>query len=505
MNSDLSSLRKSDHCQLYLWLSQVELKLNNFPAALKANEKDLDFAEGNQNYVIEAKLQRARILSAADRTDEALGVLTALEQETTDLPEYESIRVFIASQVFFKTKNYKLAFGALARYQGMISQFNREQAASQLAFIKAMMEDADRDLQLAKQKQLASTAVAEREKSASEIQLAIAKHRTTERNLLALALFTIIALGFVASRFWVARKLQIQSKQLNADLNQSLNQRTRQLMAETEDRRKLELAVERQRRDQVLGQLTGGVAHDFNNLLTIIMQSNELAQQFDSRLSDAAIEQLQTSTQAASTGARIISQLLKFARQSPIKPMLLDLSQWKSGTGEMFQRIVGENRLDFSIDGNEPALLTVEVDDAQLTTAVINLLSNSRDAMEAPGVVGLRVHREIVEHPQGCVGGEIPRGDFIVIEISDEGTGMTREQLEQACEPYYSTKLHGAGTGLGLSSVLGFVKQSKGQLQISSAAGCGTTVRIFLPRVEVPITLPCEGISIPSSQSVQTV
>lgn len=469
--------------QLYLYLSQAELKRGNFEAALAANEQDIRLGKGNRTYELDSQLIRANILRTADRAVEALELLVAIKPKTVDLPHYESRRLFGLSQIFFQLERYKLAFHALARYQMLLKQQERTRSAGQLALLDDHIDQHEQELQVARREQDAADAQVKIERAATEAQAAITRQRQSERNLLIIALVGLGGMGFMAYRYLLNRKLRCQQQQLNEELSRQLKKRTLELAEQTQAQLKLEQEMERRRRDHAVGQLTGGVAHDFNNLLAIIQQSNELAIIHDPDMEETAAEQLRASSQAAFTGARIIKQLLAFARKSSIVPRPMRISQWLDSASELFGRAVGSHQFEIVCEFDQPDPI-VEVDHSQLTTAIINLLCNSRDAMPRRGLITLLVSCCDQLGAGDSVSGKIPAGRYVLLEIRDQGPGMTREQIELVCQPYYSTKTHVAGTGLGLSSVRGFVEQSSGYLQIESEVGRGTSVSIYLPAIE---------------------
>jgi PAS domain S-box-containing protein len=219
---------------------------------------------------------------------------------------------------------------------------------------------------------------------------------------------------------------------------------------------------------QALGELTGGIAHDFNNLMTVIrgsadlLRRSDLAEEKKGRYLDAIVE-------TADRAATLTGQLLAFSRRQRLKPEVIDLNLRLDAFGEMLERTLG-GQVDVTLD-LAPGLWTTEADPTQLETALLNAAINARDAMPDGGTLAIRtcnVHEK--------------DGDFVVVELSDTGTGMPEEVLSRAYEPFFTTKPVGKGTGLGLSQIHGFAAQSGGRTELSSKAGEGTTLRLFLPR-----------------------
>ncbi len=240
--------------------------------------------------------------------------------------------------------------------------------------------------------------------------------------------------------------------------------------------RMTEERLQQAQRMEIVGQLTGGIAHDFNNLLTIILGNIDdvLRQHPDEPAIHAAAEQVSGAAQRAATLTR---QLLAFSRRQALKPKPMNVTMLLAGMSDMLQRTLGEGvRVRTTFSGN----WLCEVDAHQLESAILNLAINARDAMSAGGDLALEVSNAHLEDE--LLGDDRVSGDHVVIAVTDTGAGMSDEVLERACEPFFTTKPLGRGTGLGLSQVYGFVRQSGGHLTIASEPGEGTAIRIFLPR-----------------------
>ncbi|MGH8213467.1 MAG: response regulator [Rhodanobacteraceae bacterium] len=242
------------------------------------------------------------------------------------------------------------------------------------------------------------------------------------------------------------------------------------------ERRNFEEQLRQSQKMEAIGQLTGGVAHDFNNLLTIILGNLEKVHRASS-IDPEVRRDAEQAIHGAQRAATLTRQLLAFSRQQPLNPIALNVEQFVAGMGELLQRTLGENiKVKTSLSGR----WRCEVDEHQLESAILNLAVNARDAMPEEGSLLLDVSNM---HLDGrTIGGSLASGDHVVISVSDTGTGMPREVMDRALEPFFTTKPVGQGTGLGLSQVYGFVKQSGGHLNIYSECGQGTTVKIYLPR-----------------------
>ncbi len=239
-----------------------------------------------------------------------------------------------------------------------------------------------------------------------------------------------------------------------------------------------EHSLRRAQRIDAVGRLTGGIAHDFNNLLAVIIGNAELLGDFVEdkpelrKLVDAQIS-------AGEKGASLTDRLLAFSRQQALSPQTTDIPELIDGLEDLLQRSLGETiRLEVRHEaGVWPAL----IDPSQLEHALVNLAVNARDAMPTGGRLTIETGNTVLDDTFADQHEEVVPGPYVVISVSDDGTGMDTDTQERAFEPYYTTKDVGAGTGLGLSMVYGFAKQSNGHVSVYSEIGQGTTVRLFLP------------------------
>jgi signal transduction histidine kinase/CheY-like chemotaxis protein len=234
---------------------------------------------------------------------------------------------------------------------------------------------------------------------------------------------------------------------------------------------------------EAMGQLTGGVAHDFNNLLTVILGN---AEHLAERL--APHKELHTIAEsiatAAERGSDLTRSLLAFARKQPLMPKDIDIGQKIVGMEPLLRRTLGEHiECEFRLDQN---LWQASVDPGQLASALLNLVLNARDALPQGGKLTVEVQNASLGESDVDVNGEARPGDYVMVAVTDTGTGMTAEVAGRAFEPFFTTKEVGKGTGLGLSMVYGFAQQSGGSMQIRSEPGRGTAVRLFFPRVGTP-------------------
>ena len=262
--------------------------------------------------------------------------------------------------------------------------------------------------------------------------------------------------------------------ELNRNLEERIEVRSQELVA-------LEEELRQAQKMEAIGQLTGGIAHDFNNLLTGIVGSLDLMRR---RVQQGRIQELEryldTATRSAENAAALTQRLLAFARRQVLEPRPVDAGQLVQGMHELLRHSLGKKiRKDVQLDAD---LWLLHCDPHQLENAILNLAINARDAMPEGGNLSIRV-----ENVSGPLSIGLPietvAGDFVRIQVCDTGTGMDADTLKRACEPFFTTKPSGRGTGLGLSMIYGFVRQSGGQVEIHSVVGEGTCISLYLPRL----------------------
>jgi CheY-like chemotaxis protein len=235
---------------------------------------------------------------------------------------------------------------------------------------------------------------------------------------------------------------------------------------------------------EAVGQLTGGIAHDFNNLLTVVTGNIGMAQRAldAANVTDARTRRALTGAmKGAERAATLTQRLLAFSRRQPLAPKVVDVDKLVVGMSDLLQRSLGELiKLQIII---APGLWRVEADPNQLESAILNLAVNARDAMPEGGELVIETANARLDEDYAASHAEVPAGQYVMIAVTDSGTGMSKTVLERAFEPFYTTKEIGKGTGLGLSMIYGFTKQSGGHIKIYSEEGQGTTVKMYLPRL----------------------
>lgn len=231
---------------------------------------------------------------------------------------------------------------------------------------------------------------------------------------------------------------------------------------------------------EAVGQLTGGVAHDFNNLLTVIIGGLDTIARSKPNETVRVRRALEMSRHAADRAASLTSRLLAFSRKQALAPMPTDLNKLVGNMADLLHRTLGEQIELESVLA--PRVWTVEIDQNQVESAILNLAVNARDAMPSGGKLTIETQNTYLDESYTATDAEVRPGQFVMICVSDTGSGMSKSTLARVFEPFFTTKETGRGTGLGLSMVYGFVKQSGGHVTIYSEEGEGTTVKLYFPR-----------------------
>jgi signal transduction histidine kinase len=273
---------------------------------------------------------------------------------------------------------------------------------------------------------------------------------------------------------------EVQAREALLKLKESLEVRVR---AEIEERLKTEEALRQVQKMQTIGQLTGGIAHDFNNLLQVMLGNLEAVERqlhADAQLDRPRIDrQVTAALRAVERATQMTQQLLAFSRSQPLNPKPLDANELVLRMTELFRRTLGESVAIETVI--EPNLRPAYADQNQLEATLLNLAVNARDAMPAGGRLTIETANYAFDQSAGDPWEEFASGEYVMIAVTDTGTGIPKEVMPRIFEPFFTTKEVGRGTGLGLSQAYGFAKQSGGNIKIYSEVGVGTTVMLYLP------------------------
>jgi signal transduction histidine kinase/ActR/RegA family two-component response regulator len=288
-----------------------------------------------------------------------------------------------------------------------------------------------------------------------------------------------------------ARHAEIALRALNETLEARVVARTgeidaanRQLLSQIEERERVESTLRQMQRLEAVGQLTSGVAHDFNNLLTVVLGNLDFIEKkgFGNSSDSILKRRLSHMRIAAERGAKLTSQLLAFSRRQHLDPRPVDLNDALVHMSDLLESSLGGSVQIKTIF--RPGLWRALVDPSQIELVVLNLAINARDASPVGSTITLETGNATVDQPEKP--DEPPAGEYVVVSVTDTGSGMAKDVLTKAFEPFFTTKEIGKGSGLGLSQALGFAKQSGGGIRIETRIGEGTSVKVYLPRTAEP-------------------
>jgi len=311
-----------------------------------------------------------------------------------------------------------------------------------------------------------SAVVAERDRAALEAAIAEAASGKSD---IAPVDATLAASGERFGRFYVTA-VEEQERDQEAAIVYTL---------ETTAQRELENKVTQQQKMELVGQLAGGIAHDFNNVLSAIIMATDFLLNAH-KPTDPSFQDIMQIKQNANRAASLVRHLLAFSRKQTLRPQVLDVGEILSDLTMLLRRLIGENVTLDVVHGRD--LWPVKVDISQFEQVIVNLAVNARDAMPDGGRLRLRTANVTAKDSERFRAKGMPAADYVLVEVSDTGTGIPDAIIDKIFDPFFSTKEVGKGTGLGLSTVYGIIKQTGGFIYVDSVLREGTTFRIFLPR-----------------------
>ncbi len=306
-----------------------------------------------------------------------------------------------------------------------------------------------------------------------------AQHRALlQSNWLTLGLVAgLLILIVTVFLWWRAQRDQFAEMRLARDEAQAASLALREQMTAREE---AEGALRQIQKMESIGQLTGGIAHDFNNMLAIVIGNLDLAQRRLTGDPDRALASIGHAREGAERAATLTARLLAFSRQQPLAPEPVDANKLVASMSELLRRTLGEQVMVETVLAG--GLWRTHSDVSQLENAIVNLAVNARDAMPDGGKLTIETANAHLDDAYAETRAEVTPGQYVLICITDTGTGMSPEVIERAFDPFFTTKPVGKGTGLGLSQVFGFVKQSGGHISIYSESAEGSTIKLYLPR-----------------------
>jgi signal transduction histidine kinase/DNA-binding response OmpR family regulator len=306
----------------------------------------------------------------------------------------------------------------------------------------------------------------------------------------------LLAQDFVGGDASQTRHLSFDGRNLDVYSASVPNEGFLLVLEDVTTRVRAEEALRQAQKMEAIGHLTGGVAHDFNNLLQVISANLDLASS-DAASNPRLSARLKNAETAVERGSRLTAQLLAFARRQALEPRAINPGRLVQEMTDMLRRALGERvEVESAVAGG---LWNTFADPNQVQNAILNLAINARDAMSSGGKLTIEVSNAFLDDEYAALHADVAAGQYVMIAVSDTGAGMAPDVIARAFEPFFTTKGEGQGTGLGLSQVYGFVKQSGGHVKIYSELGEGTTVKIYLPRTRKAQ----EGAAVSSEQPVQ--
>jgi signal transduction histidine kinase len=411
---------------------------------------------GQRGYLLTADPRYLQ--SYRDGIEQAPQQLARLRQLSIGSPDQQRIMPILAQTIATKLREMRTTLDA----------YQRNGLATAQQF---MATDIGFDTMSTIERLLDATVASERERLRGRLSAAANEEASTAYNALASALVTlllmVVGIILIVQAFHGARKMEAERRATEQRLNAQLAQ-TQAALAQTQ-------------KMEALGQLTGGVAHDFNNLLHVIGNAVRLLQHRLATTDGEAGQYLDMIKRSSERAAGITSRLLAFSRRQPLEPQPTDVNKLVAGMSELLRHTLGESVALETVLGS--AAWMVSVDRNQLETAILNLALNARDAMPEGGKLTIETSNIYLDEPYATLHSDVKVGQYTLVAVSDTGTGMTAEVAARAFDPFFTTKEPGRGTGLGLSQVFGFMKQSGGHVKIYSELAQGTTIKMYLPRL----------------------
>ncbi len=478
---------------LNLSLAASQVSNGEYSQAVETSQVASDLLQPIPRSWTTAQLFRVRAEFGLGHSSQALETVDQLLANDRVAVIHRIELLVLRSTILASLSRFQESLESLTECRNLEDQRDTHRAQELSQFIKFDFENQQRDLELSMAKARAAGAQSKAQLSAmaADQEAAEASWARLTRNVSVLTSIIAVSLVSLYLRLSWNRKVTAAVVQRERELNERLKSELSMQAVELKDQvtksQNLELAVERKFRDEAIGKLTGGIAHDFNNLLSVILHSAELIRvKSKNELPAELVELLDAINTAAESGTNLVDQLMAYTRQQPLSAKAILVSKWFSLTRNILRQTTGKD-VDFR-ERNDSRDAIIMTDAARLTTAVINLLANARDALTARGNhIEFSIEKVELTKDDLKQWKDLRPGSYCLFQVRDDGIGMSQIEISRACEPFYTTKLPGAGTGLGLSSVLGFVRQSGGDFRMISQINVGTTAEFLIPIADTPV------------------
>ncbi|MEM9184662.1 MAG: ATP-binding protein, partial [Pseudomonadota bacterium] len=472
----------------YEFLAEALIVTGDFAGAEDAARMAIDKLTDLPSELAEARLALVRSLFLQGKLAEVPAVLDVIDLDKLS-PSRQARVAGLRLEHRLRVAGDRDGVAELLRFLDASGDAENARTVQSVQYYNAKMTAQRQQAEIARIRESEIRLAAEAEVSAaraSELQAreqAVTKNRNLLLAVVVLTAAVLMTLLYAFDRRRYQKNLLDREQALNQELTQTVEEKSEALRQQLGEQAELQRALDRKKRNELVGQLTSNVAHDFNNLLQVISSANEQFEPLTETAAQRAV--LGASNDSIRYASEMIHQLLAYSRQQELQATATDISKLLDGTRTLFRSAVGEEiTLTF---GDFPADAVALVDPAKLTSAILNLLRNASDAVNEAGAIRVEVSRETLDRQQTRTWPSLEPGDYVLITVEVNGQGMDPATLERATEPFFTTKAETTGTGLGLSSVHGFVRRSAGDLLLRSSPEEGTRVTLALPASEMAV------------------
>lgn len=470
----------------YEFLANALRDIGDVEASLEAAEKAVQLLGGSSLEEIDARFSLAETLLALQQPYAALTQLSLIEERVARSESRTARWLELRIRALFAVGDIDQARAAFSRLLATNRRLQRSLAEKNAEYYQAQLVNERQQLEIerieASQAALEERAKATAERADTLAELAESSMRVRIVSVVLLVL--LVAGSLVVFRIYsqqqFERRLRDKERELNATLSEKVAEQSEELLAQVEEQNVLERALAQKMQTEVVGQLTGNVAHDFNNLMQVVRVANEHLDRPD--LTELQRSLLEGSNTALDHATAVIRQLLAFARRQTLEAESIVITDLLAKSRPLFKAAVGD-AIELVYD-DQSGGISVLADRGQLATMLLNLLTNARDAMPRGGKIVMHVDCRRLTHDDVKHWTSLTEGEYLAITVEDEGIGMPPEVLARAFDPFFTTKGEQSGTGLGLSSALGFIRQSGGDVRVLTTSPAGTSICIMLPTSE---------------------